>query len=193
MIGVNELQVHPIQITTPVKLAKIFPKLRIYKSQLSGKILYSGSLGGHTTIQIAGIGEIIQSLLAGHLHLKDILKKPSDFLPPPMQTSGNIPRNKEVVDVQVHQQQASYDDIITINSKDDKKSNKRLIQKVMEIKDVTDLETTPEGILIEDLGSDYGDTMCIYSRMSDVKSHESSQYFCSEHCNTLSNLIWMIP
>ena len=74
---------HPIQITTPTKLSKLFPKLRVYKSQLSGKILYSGSLGGHT-IQIRGIGEIIQSLLGGHLQRNDFLKKPSDFCHHPL-------------------------------------------------------------------------------------------------------------
>ena len=180
---------HPIQITTPTKLSKLFPKLRVYKSQLSGKILYSGSLGGHT-IQIRGIGEIIQSLLAGHLdHLdlkdilkkpRDILKKPSDFLLP-IHTSENLSKNTEVVHVQIHQQQVSCDDI----SSDDEKLNKKLIQKVMTIKDITDLETTPEGILVEDLGSDYDDDMYMYSEMRDGESFRDSQKFCSEHCNTL--------
>ena len=156
MIGVNELQVHPVQITITKSLAKAYPKLRMYKSQLSGKILCSGSLGDHTNIKVAGIGEIIQSLIAGHLdhiNLKDILKqsnsrnilkKPCDFLIP-NPTSKSLSKDEEVVHAQVHKD----------NNSNDEKLNKKLIKKVMTIKDITDLETTPEGILVEDLGSDH--------------------------------------
>ena len=54
LIGVNEMQIHPDQIKTPPRLAKIFPKLRFFKIRLTGKIPYSGSLGGHN-IQIRGL------------------------------------------------------------------------------------------------------------------------------------------
>ena len=94
LIGVNELQVHPIQIDINQSLARQFHKHRMYRSQLSGKLLCSGSLGGHTPVRVAGMSDIIQSLITGHLdhiNLKDILKqsnsrnilkKPSDFLLP---------------------------------------------------------------------------------------------------------------
>ena len=109
---------------------------------------------------------------------KDILKKPSEFVLP-IHTSESLSKNTEVTDVQIHQQQNSCDDI----SSDDN----RLIQKVMTIKDITDLETTPEGILVEDLGSDYDDDMYMHSERRDRESSRDSQKFCFEHCNNLLN------
>ena len=51
----------------------------------------------------------------------------------------------------------------------------------MTLKDITDLETTPEGILVEDLGSDYDADM--YRR--DKENHIGFRNICSEHCNTI--------
>ena len=47
LLGVSEMQLHPQEIQVPDYLSKQFPKMRFFKSRLTGKILCQGSLGLH--------------------------------------------------------------------------------------------------------------------------------------------------
>ena len=42
--------------------------------------------------------------------------------------------------------------------------------------------------MIDDLGSDYDDTVYIHPGLDGNRNHESSDYFCSEDCNIIQQI-----
>ena len=80
LIGVNQMESHPIQICMSREMIKLFPKIRLYRSQITNKYLISGSLGNHKD-QIRGVSEIITSFSVDNT-LGAIKTIPSDNIPP---------------------------------------------------------------------------------------------------------------
>ena len=140
---------------------------------LTGKILYAGSLGGHTP-QIRGVGEFVQYLITGHLNLKDRLMKPSDFLP-----NDGAPSTQTEVKAQVHQ--TLDPEVITILSSDEEErvvSNPRS-RYTTGIACIEEIYDNPETVLIEDVGSDNSDRWSIPSPSPD---YHPEQVECTQIC-----------
>ena len=95
------MEVHPIQLKLNRFLTALFPKIRLYQSPITGKLLISGSLGNHT-LQLRGVSEIVGSLSIGTVNPRNSslgeLVELENLYENTMNESNNEPTKRTILD-----------------------------------------------------------------------------------------------